>query len=684
MSEHKKSLHSSSLPARAGLALAALISPLMLPAQEAAAADDSARVPAGPTEELMPLVVTGEVYAFGAQKIVNVTDEDLSLMQANSLHDIFSQDPSIKVGGGLPAAQKIYIRGLEDKLLNITVDGAPQGGYLSHHHGQYVIEPELLKSVQIEPGPGGAMQGTGALGGSIRFVTKDADDFLQSGETFGSFNKASYFANGDAVKLTSTLYGRAGDNVSLLGAFTWFDTENYEDGNGDEVNYTAHTQKRGFVKGNIDVLDGQRLGVSVEQTQDKGVFRHRPNFGGFFTHPRASNVPVPMEISRDTVTLSYEQRPGDAVAGAGSTLYYTDYSIDRTGQYEMGYSSLGLDAHNRSTLGDHALVYGFDYRRDEMSFTGKGTSTTPILPITYRTIPDEKVRIVGAYAQDEWRATDRIQLSGGVRYDHYDYTDKDGKRFKDDGLSPNLGASFKVVEGLRLNASYGFAFRGVTVIDAITSNEGGTTNAVAIDPEIAGNGEVGFQYVRGPFSLAGTVYRQEIKDVIGGSSPRDNLGDLKTEGYDLTAAVTWGDFDASLAVSESDPELNGNNLVDTDFGLGSSYGRSWNAHAGYRLKPQRLSFGWSVNYVEEFDGAPAGASAAVRALFVKPSYVVHGAYVQWLPLPNERLVVTLTAVNLFDKYYVDQATSGYNSQLSRVAGLPESGRDVRASISYQF
>ncbi len=40
--------------------------------------------------------------------------------------------------------------------------------------------------------------------------------------------------------------------------------------------------------------------------------------------------------------------------------------------------------------------------------------------------------------------------------------------------------------------------------------------------------------------------------------------------------------------------------------------------------------------------------------------------------------------NLFDEYYVDQATAGYNSQLQRVAGLPEAGRSLRLSASVQF
>jgi len=63
------------------------------------------------------------------------------------LADLFRGVPSVSVGGGVGVAQKIYVRGLEDSLLNVTIDGAPQRGTLFHHIGRVTIEPELLETV---------------------------------------------------------------------------------------------------------------------------------------------------------------------------------------------------------------------------------------------------------------------------------------------------------------------------------------------------------------------------------------------------------------------------------------------------------------------------------------------------------------------------------------------------------
>ncbi len=636
-----------------------------------------------PVIEMAPFTVTGESYTFGAQKVVLISEENISRLQAVSLTDIFGTTPSVQVGGGHPRAEKIYVRGIEDKLLNISIDGAPQGGYLSHHQGQFTIEPALLRYIEVEPGPGGALQGPGALAGAIRFVTRDATDFLGPDEPAGWFNKASYFSNGDGVRLTTAPYTRIGQHMTVLGSFSWFDVGDYTDGDGNVVDYTGHTQQRAFLKGTGETAEGgHAFSLSYEWIEDEGTFRHRPNFAGWFNHPVAPNDPVNMVFSRETLVASYEQSPADSRRGLSARAYYTDNGVDRREQYEMDYASLGFDLRYGAVYGEdaHSVTYGIDYREDTLGFIGKGSVTGFARTLVYQTIPDENLDIFGVYLQDQWQISEDLEAAFGARFDHYDYTDKDGKSYQDDGISPFAGLSYALTGDLHLNASYGLAFRGPTVIDAITANEGTITNADEIDPEIATNAELGISWRTGPLHLEATVYRQEIDDVIVNSSLDDqdyrgNGGELVVEGYDLTALLALGDFTASAAVSESNPELNGQALNDNSTGLGTSYGRMWAGSLAYQLPSLPISMAWTVQIAERFDDVPDGIPA-------KAGYVVHGLQLGWNPL--DYLTLNLTVNNLFDKAYVDQTTSGYNSQLQRVAGLPAPGRDVRVSLSCDF
>ena len=59
---------------------------------------------------------------------VTITADDLDKRQAQDLNDIFRGDAEVSVGGSSGISQKIYVRGLEDTMLNISVDGAEQSG----------------------------------------------------------------------------------------------------------------------------------------------------------------------------------------------------------------------------------------------------------------------------------------------------------------------------------------------------------------------------------------------------------------------------------------------------------------------------------------------------------------------------------------------------------------------------
>lgn len=80
-----------------------------------------------------------EVVVLGALTDVALDRKDIQRSQANDLGDLFRNVPSVTVGGSLGIAQKIYVRGLEDSLLNITIDGAPERGTLFHHVGRVSI-----------------------------------------------------------------------------------------------------------------------------------------------------------------------------------------------------------------------------------------------------------------------------------------------------------------------------------------------------------------------------------------------------------------------------------------------------------------------------------------------------------------------------------------------------------------
>ncbi|GAL08564.1 enterobactin receptor VctA [Photobacterium aphoticum] len=84
------------------------------------------------------MVVTGTPQALPD---VVIDAAQLEKRQATDLSDIFRTDPEVTVGGGSSVSQKIYVRGIEDTLLNVTIDGATQSGYIYHHQAAYRLSP---------------------------------------------------------------------------------------------------------------------------------------------------------------------------------------------------------------------------------------------------------------------------------------------------------------------------------------------------------------------------------------------------------------------------------------------------------------------------------------------------------------------------------------------------------------
>ena len=174
---------------------------------------------------------------------------EIDLTQASNLGDVLSNQSGVAVGGGSPVAQKVYVRGFEDTLLNVSIDGAQQPAELYHHQARVQIEPEFIKSIELDAGAGTATQGAGALTGAMKVTTRNAFDMLQrygrEGRDVGFLIKGAAGSNGaDSAKGVLAAYARLGDNLGVLATHVRQHGGNYDDGNGDRVSPTGYDHER--------------------------------------------------------------------------------------------------------------------------------------------------------------------------------------------------------------------------------------------------------------------------------------------------------------------------------------------------------------------------------------------------------------------------------------------------------
>ncbi|MGK0442683.1 MAG: hemoglobin/transferrin/lactoferrin receptor protein [Pseudohongiellaceae bacterium] len=644
---------------------------------------------AGQADTLETVTVVGQATN------VLITAEKMQSYQANDLVDVFRHTPSISVGGSLGIAQKIYIRGLEDNFVNVTVDGAPQTSTLFHHIGRVTIAPDILTQVEVQAGAGEATSGAGSIGGSIRFKTKDVDDLLAQGDTFGGEVKASHFTNG-GEQYSVSLYGRLTENWGVLAYYNDTDRDNFEDGNGDEVLGTASDQSLGFLKVSGSIGESQFLSLSYEKRNEEADFSSRPNW-----HVQPGDLLYASEAERETYVANYSLQQNDLL-GLEVTLYDTVSSF-AGGRFDWftEITSTGFDVRNTSQLGDHRIVYGVDYRDDEVD------SGDPLYA-------HEEGSVFGAYAQAYSQLTDQLLLSYGVRYDDYDFEQKvlpgglgEATKLDDSDVSLNAGLSYELTDQWVLGLGYAEAYRGKEIGDGFTIETpyDGSAIADALKGETVTNIEASAEYSDENLNFKFAVFESEIEDVIFNKlytgNLYDNAGTVETSGFEFDIAYRWGDFNLFAGYSNVDSEFDPKdgyytqNFSSIDISayefrhLGNSRGNSWNFGADYSPRAD-LKTGINIIHVEElemdtlYQDFDQGWVPELYPLN-KDSYTTVDIFAEWQA--TQALSLNLAVINLLDEHYREHSSVGDYSAVpgyELVVGPWEAGRDIRLSVSYSF
>lgn len=602
---------------------------------------------------------------------IRIEQDELEKRQARDLKEMFQGQSALSVGGSLGVAQKLYLHGIEELLLNVALDGAVQSGSMFHHIGRLTLEPELVRAIEVQAGPGDATQGAGALGGSVDFISKDASDLLTGDDRFSALSKFAYGSNNDLKKYHLTLAGKLSEQWELLGSSSKQDSGLFKDADGQAYQGTASEQQFHFAKLTGELAAGHQLRYSFEQARDEGIRPQRPNW-----QVSSWNRAFPLETQRNTHNLNYTFDPASQLVDGSLSVYHSNTELEqnaRFGLYHGGVQNEGFDLRNTSLLGDHRLVYGVDYRAE-------ATELFPVGVANGRR-DNEDASVKGLYLQDYYNLTPTLRINAGARFDDYQVRDMKGQRLSSDGVSPNLGVSLQLSDHWRLFTGYSSALRGrLTTNSFVLDNR---SNAANLKAEQAHHRQIGAEFISAGWHFNANLFDTLFEDVIGEKSRvYQNLGDLENRGYDLKLSYRTGSFSVGGSVAKANPKINGAVLNPYDHGgLGTNTGRQWSLFGNWQPADEWQT-GLSLRVAEGQRDLTTSAG-----LIQQPGYGVWDAYLQYSPAQLDALRLTLGVKNLLDKQYRDQATLGDFNHIpdyEGLVGMPEPGRDIRAELRWQF
>lgn len=671
------------------------------------------------TESLEDVQVWGtEVKASSVQ----LEGETMTIKQADHVSDLLRTIPGVDVGGAHSLNQRITIRSMDDKDLQISIDGATQNNYMYHHMGNLQIHADILKSVDIDIGTNSVLNG--GLGGSVRFETKSASELLQPGKTVGGRLQATY-GNNSGTNLALTGFGKLADSFDVLAYYNAVDRDNYEVGGGKikdfDGNEIAGTdgEVRGLegelsdalLKFGWDADENQRLEIGFETYKDEGDYSYRPDMGLATDLAIADALGIPLlwptEFTRNTLTLNYDLDWGGhsylktAVYTNSSNLERDESGMssserfaDFAGTVKGEAKNAGLNLLGETGIGNNTLTYGLELNHYDTEYEADYDNGT-------RADSEENAENLSVYIQYRIDINESFAVIPGIRFDQ---SDLDAVLVKDtfSEVTGALAAEYRANPSLLLRASATQLFKAPEVGEIFVGGGLYDTPNPDIESESGINAELGLAFEQAAFGadrfVAGfTVFQTSLNDYIYDYAPipgedraswKDNIGDMEVNGFEAYIGYDKGPLKTLLTFSSADSELDAvADYASLDGArLDRKQGNTISLNVDYELQDHNLILHWDSLLVDDVDAdLDLDGASADNA---KDGYSVHNVSARWSPEAVKGLGVTVGIDNLFDEFYASQSSRTGLSQHPLFGDLYlldyEPGRNFKVTLSYDF
>ena len=571
------------LPARSGLSLAvavALAGPAAAQTAPAAGDADGAdtlqTILVEATAEQPAQSATGNVTVVSAKRL----DEEM----ARNFDDAVRYIPGVSVTDiGRFGSTGFNIRGLEGDRVAITVDGLSLGDTLDPVSYQAYdfframrggVDIDALKTIEVIKGADSITAGSGALGGAVVLVTKDAADYLKAAgdDTYAAI-KTAYASDSDEAAATATFANRTGIVESML---LYTKRRGHERMSHFEVPGTTGPERRTpdpmdtdsdnlLAKVDFVLSQAHRFGLVAERaesTVDSSALSRldasyltrtghdvsdRDRYGLHYTWSADRAL-------FDTMEWRYDHQKQDT-AGLTTMLFNSATcpqgqrpclrTEDRDYAQKLDRMTVHFDKVFDSGAVTHALMYGLAYQTRDAEFSAVDTryvgqtGQVALIEVDPDLVPRTDIDSWNLYVRDRIEVGQRFGVTAGLRYDRYDYQPSFDAQFGDPSgtigdvsfSAPTwqLGADFRLTDAQTIWAQVGRGFRAPTVedmysptsttpgVEADTGAEVELWDSVAnpnLEAEKSLNAEIGWRWQTDRQLLGISAYRDRYSNFI--------------------------------------------------------------------------------------------------------------------------------------------------------------------------
>jgi iron complex outermembrane receptor protein len=457
-----------------------------------------------------------------------ITKDDIEKMHAKTVDDVLNKAAGISVrrckGIADTGHTTIGMRGTgrDTGRTLFLKDGIPLNNTYIGSCGNFwdVLSVDDIEKIEIVRGAASALYGSNAMGGVINIITRPARKKIAGSVSLEGGTFDTYIGN---AKFSS-----ATDKYGLRVAAGHKRTDGYEYYEGDKWKdyYETPETKNSNASVGADIWLGESL-LKLDYE--------------YFHQDSLARTSSEYDSERDTNKFSVNYNMLSGKTDFNIKSYYFDYDAQTksrkynstTRAYDKFYydndipkDDWGVMLQATRELGNHRLTLGSDIK------WGKCDSK-----YTYATGDRNfsgKQDFYSLFLNDEMLIGDKIVLSAGVRYDHwenhdgdfYDDTTATVRSIKypdktDDAWCPRAGIAYKLKEDTKLRASFGTGFKAPSLYYLYKSGPHGSTRFDLANPDLEAEKmpwsyDVGFDMEPNDnLSLTFTWYQSRFKDFLG-------------------------------------------------------------------------------------------------------------------------------------------------------------------------
>lgn len=402
--------------------------------------------------------------------------------------DIYNQTNSTTVAQGLAfqpgvrienncqncGFQQVRINGLDGQYTQILIDSRPIFSALAGVYGIEQLPANMVDRVEVVRGGGSALFGSSAIAGTVNIITKEPVRNSSSiSHTVVSIEGSSAFHN--TTDINASIVSE--DNKLGIAVFGQNTSKDAWDANGDGFTELSKISGqtlgfRGYVKTGLYSKitaeyhhlqefrrGGDNLDLPPHEVMIAEQTKHGINTGGLKFDWFSKD-----QKHRLNTFASVQHIDRDSYYGAGQDPNAYGKTKDLTWVAGAQY----VYKADKCLFMPSDLTVGLEYNEDHLQDNMWG----------YDRITDQSVRIVSAYAQNEWK-NERWGFLVGGRLDKHNLID--GLIF-----SPRANLRFNPTKDINFRASYSYGFRAPQAFDEDLhiDNVGGTVSMIRLADDL--------------------------------------------------------------------------------------------------------------------------------------------------------------------------------------------------------